>query len=289
LTAAVTEDRDSGDSGDYREHRPSGALRPFVSCFWSRVTRGRSEVRVLPDGAVDILFDLAASSDDDASFVVGTMTRALVVASPPSATSDFVAVRFRPGAAHAVLGLPASELTDRREHLGGTCSWASHWAARLAEGRGLDGRLRLLDELLCTRIAKVEAPDARVAAGIRWISDSHGNVSVEQVSGRLGLSRQQLTRLFDRDVGVGVKVFARIARLQALLRALRGEGETAALEERPDWARLAIDLGFYDQAHMGAELKALTGLTPRQFGREVGLPRRVSRGSSQDRVVTTSS
>ncbi len=253
--------------GGYREHRPSSALRPFVSCLWSRVTQAGDEVRVLPDGAVDIIFNLGAKSSRDAAFVVGTMTRPLVVTSPPSALSDFVAVRFRPGAAHAVLGLPAHELTDRREHLAGTCPWASGWADRLGEVRDVGGRVRLLDELLRSRVVDLPTPDPRVLDGIRRIAATRGNVSVESLSQWLGLSRQQLGRLFDRHVGVGVKLFARIARLQGLLRALPVRG--AADERRPDWAGLAVDFGFYDQAHLGAEFKALTGVTPRKFHREV--------------------
>jgi AraC-like DNA-binding protein len=255
---------------DYREHAPSAALRPFVSCFWTRVIKGGTEVRVLPDGAVDILFDLGAPSSRGASIVVGTMTRPLVVTSPPSDFSDFVAVRFRPGAAHAVLGVPAHELTDRREpleQLAGICSWASNWNDRLADQGDLEGRVRLLDRLLCSRIAGVPAPDPRVLAAISGITASRGNVSVDRMSRRLGLSRQQLTRLFERHVGVGVKFFARVARLQGLLRALPyddGDGSECG----PDWARIAVDFCFYDQAHMGADFKALTGMTPRRFHRE---------------------
>jgi AraC-like DNA-binding protein len=252
----------------YREHRPSPALRAFVSCLWTRVSEEGNEVRVLPDGAVDIIFDLEAKASHDAAFVVGTMTRPLVVTAPPGALSDFVAVRFRPGVAHTVLGLPAHELTDRREHLAGTCRWASGWADRLGDVRDVDGRVRMLDELLRSRVANLPAPDPRVLDGINRIAASGGRVSVEALSRRLGLSRQQLGRLFDRHVGVGVKVFARIARLQSLLRALPRQG--AGTERRPDWAGLAVDFGFFDQAHLGAEFKALTGVTPRQFHREVG-------------------
>lgn len=249
----------------YREHRPSAALRSFVSCFWTRVTRGGSEIRVLPDGAIDILFDLAPESLRDRSWVVGTMTRPLLVTSPTSTTSDFIGVRFRPGAAHVVLSLPAHELTDRRIHLDGTCPWTSGWADRLGEVTDVGGRVRLLDRLLCSRIAGVPPPDPRVLTAVRGIAASRGRASVESMSRRLGLSRQQLTRLFDRHLGIGVKTFARVVRMQGLLRALPRDRPEPALERRPDWARLAIDFGFCDQAHMGAEFKALTGLTPRQF------------------------
>lgn len=51
-------------SGEYREHQPSEALKPFVDCFWTRVGWPGLETRVLPDAAVDIIFDLAAVAAD---------------------------------------------------------------------------------------------------------------------------------------------------------------------------------------------------------------------------------
>jgi hypothetical protein len=83
-------------SGEYREHQPSEALKPFVDCFWTRVGWPGLETRVLPDGAVDVIFDLAAPSPPIAAFVVGTMTAPMVI--KPSRTCDYVAVRFHPAA-----------------------------------------------------------------------------------------------------------------------------------------------------------------------------------------------
>src|SRR5262245_40089521 len=94
----------------YREYLPGPELRELVDCFWSRALgNGTGEPhRVLPDGCVDLRVDLNAGR----GFAVGTMTRALMV--PGDTLTRIVAVRFRPGAASALLRQPIHELTDRQ-------------------------------------------------------------------------------------------------------------------------------------------------------------------------------
>ena len=63
----------------YREYPPSAVLREYVECYWTRT--GDIELpaahRVLPDGCIDIMFDFASNRDD--AFVIGPMTRVLLV------------------------------------------------------------------------------------------------------------------------------------------------------------------------------------------------------------------
>ena len=81
---------------------------------------------------------------------------------------------------------------------------------------------------------------------------------IEMIAGDMGLSRQHLTRLFQRHVGVGPKVFARVIRLQSLLDGIK---RTAS----PIWAAISLESGYYDQAHMVNECRDLTGLTPTEL------------------------
>jgi AraC-like DNA-binding protein len=101
-----------------------------------------------------------------------------------------------------------------------------------------------------------------VVEAVGRIESSQGRIAVEALSGEIGLSRQHLTRLFERHVGVGVKFFARVVRVQSILRRLARKDRDAL---RPGWAEVALDYGFFDQAHFGLDFKALTGLTPKAY------------------------
>jgi AraC-like DNA-binding protein len=256
----------------YREYRPAADLAPYVECFWTRLDAGGEPLRqrVLPDGCVDILFDVGAWRRGERSepygFVVGTMTAAQVVEA--RGPTHLVAARFRPGGAHPFLRRPMRELTDREVALSEL--WPADGA--LAEGLAAAGddprpQVRLLAARLRAELPRLAPGDSRVRAAVELLVRSGGRARVEAVGRRLEVSRQVLARRFHEVVGVGPKRLARVVRLRRLL-GLAGagvaSGEAGGAAADP-WAGLAVDAGYYDQPHMIAEVKALTGLTPTEL------------------------
>jgi AraC-like DNA-binding protein len=255
----------------YAEHQPGPVLRPYVECYWTRCfvlpPTAEDVYRVLPDGCLDIVFNFGdpwvrrspdeIHLDRERSWVVGTMTRPLLAQSGQQA--DFLGVRFRPGKAAAFLRMPAGEITDSSAAL------ADVWGSR---GRELEGRLfetpktrqriHLLEEELLRRLAVDGRQDARVDAAVETVLNRRGAVSTHDLGAACELTRQHLARLFEDYVGISPKHFCRVVRFQELLRRLREESP-------PDWASLAAELGYYDQAHLIADFKQFTGLTPTAF------------------------
>jgi AraC-like DNA-binding protein len=92
------------------------------------------------------------------------------------------------------------------------------------------------------------------------ITIRNGNVSIARMAEAHGLSRQQFARRFTAAAGVPPKVFARIARFQALVHSL-------LVTDVAQWASLSSGLGFYDQAHMINEFRTLAGAPPTTFFR----------------------
>jgi transcriptional regulator GlxA family with amidase domain len=78
------------------------------------------------------------------------------------------------------------------------------------------------------------------------------------------VSERQLERLFHERIGYGPKLFARVARLQRSTRAIGDlRGSIAS------WARFAVECGYADQAHLVREFRALSGVTPVTYAREL--------------------
>jgi AraC-like DNA-binding protein len=244
----------------YTEHAPAEGLRRFVSCLWT-MSHPIAPHRVLPDGCMDLLFSLGfRSGAAPCGRVIGTMTRAIVAAPSPGAA--FLGVRFRPGAAAAFLGVGAREARDTafvfRDVWGAV---AREIEEKLAETRDLGQARAVLEQELAGRLTHARAPDRRVNVAVAAIGDTMGAVPVRALAARVGVGERQLERLFEELVGVGPKAFARVVRMQALVKAVDPARPTP-------WSRVASGLGYADQAHLVREVRALTGLTPGELARE---------------------
>jgi AraC-like DNA-binding protein len=244
----------------YREYPPAPALRDAVQCYWTLrgAVDGGAPVRnrVLPDGCMDILFDLGEDGVvGERARVIGAMESAEVVWMHGSV--DLLGVRFRPGGAPRFLAERASGLTRR------TAALSALWGARAEE---LPDRLRaappsaragLLDGILLSRRRRDARDDQILAAG-RIIVASGGTVAVRAVQQALGVSARQLERRFEELVGVTPRFACKVARFQRAV-------DLAIHQPDIRLARLAVEAGYYDQPHFTREFKALAGITPTGF------------------------
>ena len=73
-----------------------------------------------------------------------------------------------------------------------------------------------------------------------------------------GMGKRSLQRLFSEYVGVSPKWVIRRYRLHELIEKFNAGGE-------PDWAQLALDLGYFDQAHLINDFKSIVGHSPREY------------------------
>ena len=111
------------------------------------------------------------------------------------------------------------------------------------------------------------APRARpgrgggAGAGRTPPSTTGGITRAEQLADRASTSLRSLQRLFTDYVGIGPKwVISRFRILDAAAAAHSGDPV--------DWATLAIDLGFTDQAHLTRAFTAVVGTPPATYRRE---------------------
>jgi len=221
--------------------------------------------RVLPDGAVRLIFNLGEPASPSAA-VVGASTGPALVRL--RGRVDGVSLTLRPGAVAGLLGLPAGELAGIALPL--DALWHGEGAqllARMAEAPDDAVRMAWLQSALQRRLAEAARASStaqRAAtheAGL--IVASGGRRPLREVAAAVGVGERRLQQLFHAQVGLSPRAWARLARLHGCLRGLRGQAA-------PDWAEVAVDHGYYDQSHLVNEFRALCGLTPTEFlGRAV--------------------
>jgi len=223
---------------------------------WSRGAAGGSAgavTRVLPDGCIDLIHGptglLVAGPDRSAHLVPGTVDGA------------WVGLRLPPGLAPAVLGVPASELVDRRVPL--AALWGDATAAELSERLAGATTARAGDVLgVLARRRLADAADGgpgRIRpdpALLRLVGALRHGVAVGRAADALGVGTRQLHRRSLVAFGYGPKTLARILRLTTALDLVRGG--------RPP-AEAAAVAGYADQPHLSREVRALAGVPLRQL------------------------
>lgn len=168
-----------------------------------------------------------------------------------------VAVRLRLGAAERVLGVPDAAMAGRvvaLEDLWGA-EPTQRLYAQLAAAPSTLQAARVLEVALAERVASTPSRGGRSRLVLE-AANRLARANVNAVADELGMSERHLRRVFLDAVGVAPKQFAKIARFGRAVSAAR-------VQSAPSWAGIAADAGYYDQAHLIAEFRAIAGVTPR--------------------------
>ncbi|WDZ86274.1 helix-turn-helix domain-containing protein [Micromonospora cathayae] len=218
--------------------------------------------RIVPHPAVNVVFQQQDGDDSGSAEVSGVGRR--LFSTTLTGTGRVCGVQFRPGGFRPFWRRSVAELTDRRLPLDSRSSPGPvPPAQQVCAGSDEDRRRTLDDVLLGWRpVADPLADEAvRLADEIRT---DRTVLRVADLADRHDLSTRRLQRLFLGYVGVGPKWVIRRYRLQ--------EAIERAGSAPPDWAGLAADLGFSDQAHLVREFTATTGVSPTAYVRSLALP-----------------
>ncbi|MER5767196.1 DUF6597 domain-containing transcriptional factor [Streptomyces sp. NPDC001985] len=194
---------------------------------------------VLPDGCMDLVWTpgrLLVAGPDTRAHTGGEGAR-------------YAGVRFAPGTAPALLGVPAHEVRDQRVELADL--WGAAVARRLAEriDAAADPAAALEELVLRTAAGAPDPPDPVLERIVRHLDSGQ---TVSAAARAVGLGARQLHRRSLHAFGYGPKTLARVLRLQrALALVRRGVPFTAA----------ALAAGCADQAHLAREMRELAGTT----------------------------
>ena len=238
---------------------PHPGLRPLLACQYAGFTEATEPGGgfVLPaTTSVVLVLKMEESALRPPQFVNGAHGVYAQVDGP--CAPSYVEIRLAPLAGYPMLGLPMDELAGQLvdlsdvlghdgRRLGDLVRDTSDWAARF----------RVIDQFLLRRLNHGPRVSPEVAFAWSRLVATGGAMSVRRLAGETGWSHKHLITRFRQQVGVPPKRAARLVRFDRVLRRLD--------DGRPEWAQLAAELGYADQAHLVREFREFTGTSPGAF------------------------
>ena len=240
---------------------PHPALAPHIRSLagWHERVDGPVVREELPGARVVLVVSFGPSMDIDGrrfgSFVAG-------LHDAPARTEHAglghgIQAYLSPLGARRLFGMPMGELTRDVVALEDLIGPSAHeLAERLATAPGWAARFDLFERSIAARV--LEAPP--VAPELEWawqrLVCSGGAAPVGELAAALGWSRRHFTTTFREQLGMPPKALGRIVRFERAVERLRAGAELADL---------ALDCGYYDQAHFNRDFRAFAGATPTAF------------------------
>ena len=256
----------------YLRHVPRPPLSKFVRLFWlyEGYTQSHAKERVLPTGEMQLVINLledkscvfdrtdtARCLSFSGSLLSGAHSEYVVIST--AAQRSMVGVCFRAGGAFPFLRMPAGELSDvsvSLDRLWGAA--AANLREQLLSAPTHRARFQTLERILLAELNRgIESQDAVGFALRRFMTHPHVT-SVAAVTDQTGLSPKRFIQLFRDHTGFTPKVFCRIRRFQQALDLMEGRRVV-------EWSNVALDCGYFDQAHFIHDFRAFSGINPTSY------------------------
>lgn len=253
---------------DYLEHPAPTDLQRYVQCLWVlRDDAPADEVQVIyPDGCCELLAELGVplrfhgvdgQIRADQPFCFAAQQRGPIRLQATGAVFC-IGVRLRPACSALIAG---ERLPALRDHAPDLYTLDATFAGDFRAAAQVYATTQSLEPLWqlmrgrCTGFV----PDALIEQAVEMLDAVDGNLRISELARRSGVALRTLQSRFLAAVGMTPKEYARVRRMQALLRTLDAEDA--------DIADAAARHGYSDQAHATHDLVSWTGVTPARLVR----------------------
>lgn len=239
---------------------PGPSAGRFVQWYWlvdwDLRERPAYRAEVLSFPCVNMTFEHSAARTG--AFVTGVATTRYI--RELTGAGRVFGARFRAGGFGAYTGSDVGALRDRSVELCELFPGAGEFVERVLVARDDETRLALVDGWLAERAGEQDEIYRLVLRIVAEMEHDRGLTRVDQVTERFGVPIRTLQRMFARYVGASPKWVLRRYRLQ-------DGADLLARGDVTDLAALAVELGYFDQAHFSREFGAEIGMSPSEYAR----------------------
>lgn len=256
----------------HKLHFPKPPLSQFVENIWyyEGAHAEYTREKILPDGAIELIIDLDSWPkkifDDEVTtecfrtvkkaWISGERTRYIVIGAD---NSHMIGIRFKPGGAYPFFGFPISELSEYVTEL--DLIWGSmiyDIRDQLLELGSADEKLLRFESFLLEQVKRSLVPNKAIAFAVHQLQHSPQFLAIRDLASQIGITQKHLITQFEKVVGLRPKSFARVAKFNKVLNVIEHTKQV-------EWASIAYECGYYDQAHFIKEFHNFSGLNPSAY------------------------
>lgn len=253
-------------------HIPGFPLNQFVESFiyYRDYNPVHSIDRFLPDGNVNIVIDLT----DYPKFIYDNETlkeiqtcrhvwfsgiRNRYITIPSGRESEMFVINFHKGRSYPFVQMPLNELTD--SVVDGDLVLTSeimNLREMILASTLIPQKFIIVENYLVKKFRSKLIVNPFIEFAVNKIIACSNQMSIEEISNKVGYSQKHLIKLFKDNVGLTPKGFLKIIRFQKTI-------EEIATTKEINWAGIAYESGYYDQAHFINDFKLFSGFTPQEY------------------------
>ncbi|PJZ41993.1 AraC family transcriptional regulator [Leptospira kmetyi] len=243
----------------HARYLPSERLQSLIEHHWTVRwdLRGKEPylAQTLPHPSVHIVFEKGRSRIQ--GIIEGKFSHLLE-------DEGFVwGIKFKPGAFYPFFQKPIRTFTNQSIPIESVFSVdVSKLEGSILAAKNDDQRIEIAESVLFQKLPEIEENVFWIQEVVQLILEKKEILRAEDVAQKVGVNLRTLQRLFNRYVGVSPKwVIQRYRLHEAADRLENGENV--------DGSRLALDLGYFDQAHFIKDFKSMIGISPEKYSKNL--------------------
>ena len=232
-------------------------MRQGISHFYSFYCREVQELRVVPDGCMDLFFTY--SEIGMKSYVYGTPTG--FQTQRLDGVNRAFGVRFLPGIQPALINVRMKDMLDSRIELENVLIGDASWLSDMETEADFFQKIRIFLQAYSKAEKLAEPLYGKRAIAMttkKLIYASDGKIKIGEIAEKTGYSERYIHKVFQEEMGFSPKVFCKIIQFQRMLDYL--------IYGEPDKiAEAAVEFGYYDQPQFIRDFRKFTGMTPKAY------------------------
>lgn len=168
-------------------------------------------------------------------------------------------IEFMPGGLFAFTGIPQKELRDIQAPL---CEIERALTKELRNAvmisQSIEELISRTDNILIKALDSKCAMQPSVMSVLKRINETGGQLPIRRLAEYEYISERHLNRLFEKSIGMSVKIFERLVRINRAVNLYKSNTSLSV-------TFIAQETGFFDESHFIRDFNEFCGTTPNVF------------------------